>query len=290
MGLFTISQDTCNQDGICAAVCPAGIIEMHDDGYPSPAADADEICIRCGHCVAVCPTASLNHTDVPLEAYIPVEKHLHISHEQSVQFLRNRRSIRRYKDKPIPKTELQQLIDIARFAPSGQNSQCVEWLVLGEKTELQRPSGIVVDWMRWMVDNNPEVAALFHMERTISRWEDGNDVILREAPAVIVAHAHKENRAAPPACVIALTYLELAATTMRMGGCWAGYFNAAATAFRPMQEALPCPKITRHSAHDGGVPPVQIPTVAVPQRAGHHLAIIIRRAIVICKVCRSIRT
>lgn len=241
MELFTINRETCNQDGICAAVCPAGIIEMNDDAYPSPSVDADEICIRCGHCVAVCPTASLDHTDVPLEACVPVSKELAITHEQSVQFLRKRRSIRRYKDKTVPKPELEQLIDVARFAPSGHNSQCVEWLVLGDRGELQRLSGIVVDWMRWMLDNQPDVAALFHMDRTVFRWEEGHDVILRGAPAVIVAHAHKENRAAPPACAIALTYLELAATTLGMGACWAGYFNAAAGVFPPMQEALALP-------------------------------------------------
>lgn len=46
---------------------------------------------------------------------------------------------------------------------------------------------------------------------------------------------------APHACTIALTYLELAATSMGLGTCWAGYFNVAATSFPPMQEALALP-------------------------------------------------
>ena len=43
------------------------------------------------------------------------------------------------------------------------------------------------------------------------------------------------------ACTIALTYLELAATSMGLGTCWAGYFNVTATSFPPMQEALALP-------------------------------------------------
>jgi nitroreductase len=80
------------------------------------------------------------------------------------------------------------------------------------------------------------------MDRTVARWDRGYDVILRDAPAVIVAHADKDNRVAPAACTIALTYLELATTTMGMGACWAGYFNAAATTFPPMQQALALPE------------------------------------------------
>ena len=242
MDLFTINQEMCNKDGLCAAVCPACIIESKNGEYPVPIDEADELCIRCGHCVAVCPTASLFHKDIPLETCTPIAKELDICHEQAVQFLRSRRSIRQYKDKPVDKSELKQLIDIARYAPSGHNLQPVEWLVLGDKTDLKRLSGIVVDWMHWMLENASEVALSMHMDRTIAYWDKGYDVILRDASAVIVAHAHKDNRVAPAACTIALTYLELATTTMGMGACWAGYFNAAATTFPPMKEALDLPE------------------------------------------------
>ena len=185
MELFTINQETCNQDGICATVCPVGIIESKHGEYPIPIAEADELCIRCGHCVAVCPTASLSHKDIPLETCTPIAKKLDISHEQAVQFLRSRRSIRQYKKKPVDKSELKRLIDIARYAPSGHNLQPVEWLVLGDKTNLKRLSGIVVDWMHWILENMTEVALSMHMDRTIVRYENGYDVVLRDAPAVI---------------------------------------------------------------------------------------------------------
>jgi len=118
---------------------------------------------------------------------------------------------------------------------------CSPGSLLGDKAELKRLSGIVVDWMRWMLGNMADVALSMHMDRTVVRYENGYDVVLRDAPAVIVAHARKENRVAPTAFNIALTYLELASTTMGMGACWAGYFNAAATTFPPMKEALALP-------------------------------------------------
>jgi nitroreductase/NAD-dependent dihydropyrimidine dehydrogenase PreA subunit len=239
--LFKINQQTCNKDGICSAVCPVGLIDFEKGSFPTPAADAEDICVRCGHCVAACPTGSFFHRDVSADPLMPAWKDFPFTAENCELFLRSRRSIRTYKKKPVPRKDLTRLIEIARCAPSGHNSQCTEWLVLGNRDELHKLAAITVDWMRWTIRNMPEFALSMHMDRVVKRWEEGNDVILRNAPVVIVAHAEKDNRLAPAACTIALAYLELAATGMGLGCCWAGYFNAAATVFPSMTEALKLP-------------------------------------------------
>lgn len=241
MNLIEINEQTCNRDGICAAVCPAGIISFSRDTLPAPVDGADELCIGCGHCVAVCPTASLAHRDMPVEKCPPVNPDLLPTAGQCEHFFRARRSIRVYRDKPVDRDTIARLIEIARYAPTGHNSQCVEWTVLGGRQELHHLGGIVIDWMRWMIENMPETAASLHMDRTVARWESGKDVVFRGAPMLIMAHADKDLRPAPAACTIALAYLELAATTMDLGCCWAGYFMAAAANFAPMQEALELP-------------------------------------------------
>jgi nitroreductase len=162
--------------------------------------------------------------------------------EHCEHFLRSRRSIRVYKEKSVSRADITRLIEVARYAPSGHNSQCVEWLVFDKRDDLQKLTGIVAEWARWMIGSKPELALAWQMDKMLRRWERGNDVILRGAPVVIVTHAEKENRMAPSACTIAMAYLELAATSMGLGCCWAGYFNAAATVFPPMQEALSLPE------------------------------------------------
>lgn len=242
MNLIKVNQTSCHQDGICAAVCPANIIHFAEGEYPTPIADAEELCIRCGHCVAACPSASLIHAEIPLDQCPPIKQELLLSAEQGEQFLRSRRSIRNYSDRAVSKEELQKLIEVARYAPSGHNTQSAEWLVISDRMELDRLIGMVGNWMRWMLTNMSEFALSLHMDRALERLNSGEDTVLRGAPVLIVAHAPKADMMASSTCTIALSYLELAAASRGLGACWAGYFNAATTSFPPLMKALALPE------------------------------------------------
>lgn len=242
MSLFSVDREKCKRDGICSASCPAGLIEMKDkESFPTPIAGAEELCITCGHCVAVCPHGALSLEAMKADDCPPVNKELLPGPDMVEHFLRYRRSIRRYKDKRVDRDLLERLIDIAGFAPSGHNLQPVRWLVFERKEEIGRIAGIVISWMRMMIENQPEIAQPFHFDRVVQAWERGEDRVLRGAPALIVAHGNAALTTSQPSCIIALTYLELAAASLGLGACWAGYFNAAATFYPPMKEALDLP-------------------------------------------------
>ncbi|MBU1565972.1 MAG: nitroreductase family protein [Proteobacteria bacterium] len=241
MKLLQIDENTCDQDGLCAAICPAGLIGFSPGQFPESVADAEDVCIRCGHCVAVCPSGSLSHREMAAALCPPVRKELLPTAEQCEHFLRNRRSIRNFKQESISREELQRLIEVARYAPSGHNSQGVKWLVLGNRDDLHRLAGIVADWMRVMLERMPEFARSLFMDKTLARWDQGIDGILRNAPTLVITFAEKDDRMAQTTCTIALSHLELTATAMGLGCCWAGFFNAAASNFLPLREALALP-------------------------------------------------
>lgn len=242
MTLFSIDREKCDRDGICAAACPLGIIRMDaDSSFPAPTEDAGRLCIRCGHCVAVCPNGALSHAAIPLESCPPVQTDWLPDVNQTEHFLRARRSIRNYRNQPVDRDTLQQLIATARYAPSGHNSQPVQWLVVHDTERLRTLTGLVIDWMRDMLEKQPAVAAGLHLDRVVGSWQAGQDRVCRKAPHLIVAHAAKDDRAAPMACTIALTYLDLAAPSFGLGTCWAGYFHAAANLWPPLLQALELP-------------------------------------------------
>jgi len=242
MELFRIDQEKCKRDGICVASCPLKIIEQKDpEAIPSPTREAAELCIRCGHCVAICPHGALVHSAMDPAQCPPVLKEWLLSPEQAEHFLRYRRSIRVYRKKSADRETLARLIDMARYSPSGHNLQPVRWLIIYDQAEVQRMAGLVADWMRHLWQEKNPLALTFHMDRIVAFWDSGVDNICRRAPHLIIAHAPKEERSAPAACTLALGYLELAAPSLGLGACWAGFFQSAAQFWPPLQEALQLP-------------------------------------------------
>jgi nitroreductase/NAD-dependent dihydropyrimidine dehydrogenase PreA subunit len=241
MEIIQVNQETCTQCGICAAVCPGGLIDFKTGGYPQPTPPAELVCVRCGHCVAVCQPGSLTHREMPVEQCPPLTEGLQITAEQCENWLKSRRSIRVYRDKPVPRDVIVRLIETARYAPSGHNVQDVEWLVIGNREQLLRLEDIGMDWLHWTRENQPQMALTLDMERILEHEEKAKNVFLRDAPVLIVAHAAKGSPMSLINCTIALTYLELAARGMGLGCCWAGFIYFMANSFPPMKEALALP-------------------------------------------------
>ncbi|MBF0211339.1 MAG: nitroreductase family protein [Desulfamplus sp.] len=241
MALITVDKDRCLKDGICAAECPSLIINLKD-GVPDIFKGAEKFCINCGHCVAVCPTAALSHKNLSPDDCLEINQSFLPEPTKMEHFLRSRRSIRSYKKKQVSKEILEQVISIASHAPSGHNRQPVKWHVIYERQELDELCNHVIDWMKWMIQNKPEVAKKLELALQIRNYESGVDVITRGAPHLIIAHGNKEDFSAPTASTIAMTWLELALPPFGLGGCWCGYFNAAATFWQPLQAALAFPE------------------------------------------------
>lgn len=228
---------------MCVAECPSRIIEMADDeSFPALIEGGEEFCIDCGHCVAVCPQGALSIATMSPEQCWPVRKDLMPSAEQVDELLKSRRSIRSYQHVPVSEELLRTVIDVARYAPSGHNSQPVHWLVIDGFEQVRYFAGLVVDWMRAAIESGQEIARLLHFDRAVAAWERGVDRILRNAPHLVVAHGPADLRTIQSSCTIALTYLELSAYAHGLGACWAGYFTSAATFHKPMQKALALPE------------------------------------------------
>lgn len=243
MGLLTIDQDKCTKDGICVRECPRVIIQLQEgDGYPEIIPGGEENCMLCGHCVVVCPHGALSHAKIPLEDCPPIEEELTITFEQAAQYLRSRRSIRLYQDKPVEKEKIQRLIEIARYAPTGSNTQLVEWLVFTDRAKIKELAGLAVEWMRKVLAKDPQAAAIPYLPRVVAAWDAGYDAVLRNAPALVAAIAPEETRNVMVDLTISLAYYELAAPTLGLGTCWAGMLQFPLLSYGPLKEAMGIPE------------------------------------------------
>jgi nitroreductase/NAD-dependent dihydropyrimidine dehydrogenase PreA subunit len=228
MGLLVIDQSKCKRDGICVRECPAAIIQLPEgDCYPEIAKDMEAVCIDCGHCVVACPHGALSHARIPIERSPSLREELKISEAQAEQFLRSRRSLRVYQDKPVEREKIRKLIEIARYAPTGGNSQLIEWLAITDKSRIRKIAELTVEWLRQIVKDPVIAAASPYLPRAIAAWDAGFDSVLRNAPAVVVASAPKIAMNGMVDLTIALSYLDLMAPAMDLGTCWAGLLQGA---------------------------------------------------------------
>lgn len=120
MNLITVNQDKCIKCGLCVNECPERVLELSENG---PKEICGDDCISCGHCVAICPMRAIDNIKTPLANQTSSKKFPKLSPEEAENFLRSRRSIRSYKETPVPREKLIDLVNIAHFAPSGHNLQ-----------------------------------------------------------------------------------------------------------------------------------------------------------------------
>ena len=242
MGLLIIDLEKCTKDSFCVRDCPTEIIHLAENGFPEIIPGREATCLDCGHCVAVCPHDALSHERIPIEQSPAIREDLRIDETQASQFLRSRRSVRHFLDKPVERDKIRRLIETARYAPTGGNGQLVEWMVLDDKSRIKEIAGLTVDWLRELVKNPQVLSASPYLPVAIASWEAGNDSVLRGAPVLITAMAPREAMNGMVDLTLALSYLDLFAPALGLGTCWAGLLQGAMLNSPPVKAAMGIPE------------------------------------------------
>ncbi|MCB2294661.1 nitroreductase family protein [Clostridium algoriphilum] len=237
MELIKVDQSKCIKCGICVKVCPPKVLGMGENG---PLAIEPQGCIACGQCVAVCPNTAIDNIKTPLNNQTILKKFPVVDKETAKQFLRSRRSIRCYKDMTVQREQLIELVNSARFAPTASNQQGISYIIVEDKKTLKKATEVVIEWMESQGENPLHWSFPYHIR---AYRETGIDQILRDAPNIILAMAPKEMKNGRENTIFSFAYLELFATTLGLGSCWAGLFEMCVFAnYYPLLELFNIPK------------------------------------------------
>lgn len=127
-------EEECLSCGACVRACSRNNFSFDGSRKVRLAADAGSTCILCGHCMAVCPQegaillSGLDGSSLRKISEPP-------SPEAVFNLLASRRSIRNFEDTPLATEQIEALLDAARYAPSGHNSQDYRFaVVLGRQS------------------------------------------------------------------------------------------------------------------------------------------------------------
>ncbi len=120
---------------------------------------------------------------------------------------RDRRSVRRYRDEPLERETIEEVLHAARLAPSWKNQQCWSFLVLTEaEKRLQATEALHEDNPGRKALAQAPVIILVCADPQLSGVEDGKEYYMADAAT-------------------AFAHLCLAAHAKGLGTCWIGWFD-----------------------------------------------------------------
>jgi len=119
----------------------------------------------------------------------------------------DRRSIRKYKDAPVEREKIEQVLNSARLAPSWKNLQCWRFLVL---TDPARRAAL----QDAFPDENPGKRAIATAPCVVVVCADPSESGVENGIAYFIADT-----------AIAFDHLCLAAQGLGLGTCWMGWYN-----------------------------------------------------------------
>lgn len=245
--MIRLNEKNCNDCGICYDVCPDFVFARSEDGHVTLA--YPEHCCSCGHCISLCPVDALSHPDLPAEEFHGIEGPV-----PGPAIVRNlmlqRRSIRAYKEKQVPREIIEELIHAGSHAGSGGNIQNETFTVITDPSTLETLELMVIDelWNMGMKffsgkglmysvvkkqygETLAEQYQTYHHIISLRRKEGKlGGMIFRKAPALLLVHGLKRNNMAYTNAAIALRNIELMALAHGLGSCWCGFLMSVAAA------------------------------------------------------------
>lgn len=241
MPQIIIDKGLCSNCNTCATVCVMHIIDAtSDSGFPTIPEEKTAYCLKCGHCESFCAEKALTLDFLMGEKVDSSAFDSQIDPQILSLYLKKRRSVRHFSSKTVDKELIAKVIDVARYAASGGNSQPVKWLIIHDPSEVKHIAGLTIDWMR-TIQNTPHPLAPY-VSMLISAWDRGTDLICHEAPHLLFAHIPIEMYDDPTEAIIALTHFDIAAPAFGLGTCWAGFVKMAADQYKPLKDLLSIPQ------------------------------------------------
>ena len=231
-----INQEICSRCKLCIEVCPGNIlgINQSEEVYFIP--ERKSICLNCGQCMAICSSKAITVNGLSYaNDFIDVPEN-NIDYSKFVDFLANRRSVRNFKDIPIPNEIIDKILDSISYAPFGAEPNKMNITVVNDRKKIEsvlphieKFLENIIKWIEnpissYMIKrkNGPEKFNtlknhLYPMAKLGNYKLEFGDRITRNAPALIIFHANREAEACTNNSLVYATYAMLAAHSLGLG-------------------------------------------------------------------------
>jgi nitroreductase len=169
--------------------------------------------------------------------------------------------VRIYGEGEVPEESLEKILNAARYAPTGTNSQNVNYIVLRSPDQIEKLRKMtlrfyakIFSWVRSRVGRQllrlmagrriveSLQESLPKVEHANKLMEQGQDRLFFHAPALMMAHAESWDTCSAFNCSVALYNCSLMAHTLGIGCCFNGYLVSAVNKDPNIKRWLGIPK------------------------------------------------
>jgi len=261
--MIKINQELCAACGICGHVCPRHIPVTDKNNIQMTVISSERIhlCMECGHCVAVCPKGAIQVEGMAEEKFDSI-KEVDIDDNLLLSLMKQRRSVRRYKDEPVPREMINRIVDAAHSAPTGTGGMTTGVIVIDNRETLATFAELAYEMYEGLEKNLKNPIARFFIKqregkkilRTLLdfvmpgmhwyiRWyrEGKSNEILRDCPALMLFHSPIYEPMGEGNCLIAAFHAIMMAQVIKIGTCFNDLIPPACNRVREIRDLLGLP-------------------------------------------------
>lgn len=242
-------------------VCPCNIIGLNENQELYFMPEREKICQKCGQCMAICSKKAITVEGLSYEDNMFEMPEQTVAYKEFTSFLSTRRSIRNFKDTPVPGEMIHQIIDSLSYAPYGSAPEKVHITVVNDRelieSALPHMEEFLDNIIKWM--DSPLASFMIRRKKgmetyntiknhlyPISKLENYKlkfgDRITRNAPAIIIFHADKSAEEHTNNSLIYSTYAMLAAHALGLGATMIGIVPAAINKVQALKDIFEIPR------------------------------------------------
>ena len=256
-----VNLDICTQCESCIRECPLRLYYTREEKLAVRKA-ADILCMECGHCVAACPVNAIQLKRFTRDQVIEISKEFkRPSYDMLLNLIKARRSVRQFKDIPVPEDLWNKLLEAGRYAPTGHNDQLVHFTIVRDRERLQQFSEEVTKGFI-------ELAAIYKDKSKFKEIKEAlperslkilTDLVIPGLPIMLkgieqgeefwrwngelmIIHAPKKTTTLIEDCSVAACNIMLAAELQELGTCSLAIATFAIMALENVKKLVNLPK------------------------------------------------
>ena len=271
MGVMAVDPEKCTHCGLCLLNCPFRAWEMGESDIPRQKEEYE--CFSCFNCMVCCPTDAISitgtyHVDegvyrtdpYPLPVKMPLEPFNAKGNPDRwtpvERTMFERRSVRNYRDRPVPETLIRRVVEAGRFAPSAGNCQPWKFIIVTNEALINEMNEAIyrllnMQYTAYKDDNLVKnLATRYEANPAPGGWDPRvmlggiGSIVKKVAPVflnapVVILIAGDQRAISGPQLNIGICgqNMNLAAKSLGLGACWVG-FSTLLNAVPPIMKKL----------------------------------------------------